>query len=280
MRVAFVWLSVSVTVALLLSQPARAETAAEAFAAGQSLLASGDFQGALKRFAKAARADQNNQEYAQQHALVRQVISLREALSKETDTDRWEYAARALHSFYLGHELYEQALVLDRQMHAKLNTALSAVTLAETALALDRAAEAAEVLAKLEPAKQTDGTRALHGVALARQGKTDDARAVAKSLHLTDDANPGVLYAAARLHAASGNDRQACDLLVRCFEGVAPSRLDSFKQHAQKTVEFTSLTRTSGFTQALQTKSKVAESPCSGGSRCSTCPMRGKCGQQ
>jgi hypothetical protein len=89
-----------------------------------------------------------------------------------------------------------------------------------------------------------------------------------------------VLYAAARLHAASGDASQACALLVRCFEGVAPSQLERFKEQAKKSVEFTSLIATPEFTQTLQTKSKVPESQCSSGSRCSSCPMRAKCAGQ
>ena len=269
-----VFLSIAV-----LSGAAHAETAAQAYRAGQSLLASGDLPGALQRFGKAARADQNNREYAQQYAMLRQVLTLRDGLAKETDAQRWEYMARGLHAFYVGQELYDEALKLDRQIHAKLNTAASAIMLAETALALDRGEEAAEVLAKLEPARQTPATRAVLGVALARQGKQDAAREVAAALEVPADAGPGVLYAAARLHAATGGAARACAMLVRCFEAVPPSQLDSFKQHAQQTVEFASLKSSAQFAQTLQTKSQVPESKCSGGSKCSNCPMRGNCGK-
>ena len=37
------------------------------------------------------------------------------------------------------------------------------------------------------------------------------------------------------------------------------------------------MTSSAAFAQVLQTKSKVPESKCSGGSSCSTCPMRGNC---
>jgi Flp pilus assembly protein TadD len=280
MSLRFAWLPCVVLSSLLLSQPAPAETGKEAFASGQSLLASGDLPGALKQFSRAARAAQNNREYAQQYALVRQAITLRDGLAKQSDPERWEYMGRALHSFYISQGLYQDALALDRQMHAKLNTAQTAVTLAETALALDRGAEAADVLAKLAPEEQTPGTRALHGLAVARQGRADEARRIAKSLSLPDNTSPSVLYAAARLHAASGDAPQACALLVRCFEGVAPSQLERFKEQAKKSVEFTSLIATPEFTQTLQTKSKVPESQCSSGSRCSSCPMRAKCAGQ
>jgi len=162
-------------------------------------------------------------------------------------------------------------------MHAKLNTASSAKTLAETQLALNLNDKAAETLASLDEARQTPATRALHGLALARQGKTDDARQIAESIKLTDDAGPGMLYSVARLNAAAGNSDQALILLTKCFESLAPSRLPGFKDHARKTPEFASLASTNAFDTVMLTESKVPESKCSGGTSCANCPMRGKC---
>jgi ferredoxin len=65
--------------------------------------------------------------------------------------------------------------------------------------------------------------------------------------------------------------------LTSCFAAVPPSRLDELKNHARKCSEFAGVASSPAFAQALQTQSKVAESKCSGGSSCSTCPMRGNC---
>jgi thioredoxin-like negative regulator of GroEL len=254
-----------------------AEKAEDVFRTGEARLASGDLQGALQQFAKAARADQSNQEYVQHYAMVRQVVMMRDSLPKEKDLAQWEYKARALHTFYLNNGLYADALKVDQQLHAKLNTGASALLLAETQLAMNKPAEAAEVLAALAADKHTVATKSLHGLAVARQGKPEEARKIAQAIQLTSDEGPGAVYAAARLHAAIGDNEEACRMLVRCFESSAPSRLAGFKQHAKTSPEFASLAADAGFVAALQTESKVPESKCSGGSSCATCPMRGKC---
>jgi tetratricopeptide (TPR) repeat protein len=254
-----------------------AETAQQAYSQGKALLAEGNLEGALQSFAKAARKDQDNQQYLQQYAIVRQVLALRQRLDSEQDSARWEYFARGLHSFYVSEGLLDEALALDKRMHAKLNTASSAKTLAETQLALDMPDAAVATLAGLAEAKQTPATRALHGLALARQGDITKARKVAAGIELADDAGPGTIYSVARLHAAVGGDKEALKLLTRCFESLAPSRLPGFKDHARKTPEFASLVSTAAFDKVMLTESKIHESACSGGSRCANCPMRGKC---
>jgi thioredoxin-like negative regulator of GroEL len=213
----------------------------------------------------------------QKYAMVRQILTLRQRLDQERDNARWEYMARALHSFYAANGLYVEALALDKKMHDRLRTAASAVMVAETQLAMDRNAEASEVLAALEPQKHTPASRAIHGIALARQGKTDEARTIAETIAPPRDATAGTLYAVARLEAAVGDTQDAADLLTRCFESVPPSRLDVFKNHARQNPEFAAMVSAASFARALETKSKVPESKCSGGSRCAGCPMRGNC---
>jgi hypothetical protein len=265
--------------AILLVAPhhATAQTAKQAFAKGKALLAAADFQGAMQAFARAAQADLANQEYLQHFAIVRRVVALREMLDTETDDTRWEYIARGLYKFYSSHELKGESLALAGKMHDRLRSASSAKMLADAQLDSDMNAEAAATLASLPASQQTAATRALRGVALAREGHVDEARQIAGSLTLTEDVGPGQVYAAARLSAAVGNHKDATKLLSRSFESVAPSLLPAFKQQAQKCPEFAGLVSKPAFAQALQTESKVPESKCSGGSRCSSCPMRAKC---
>lgn len=257
--------------------PARANPAAEAFAAGEALLAKADFQGALRAFAQAARTDRTKQEYLQHYAMVQQVVALRRDLESERDPQRWEYAGRGLHAFYTANGLYDEALSLDERMHVRLNTATTATLLAETQLAMKRNAEAAETLAGLDSTRQSPTTRALLGLALARQGKIDESRQVAASIRPAADAGPGELYSAARLSAAIGDRDEAVALLTRCFQSVPPSRQEALKDHARQTPDFASLASTEAFARALATESQVPESKCSGGSRCAGCPMRGNC---
>ena len=125
---------------------ARAETAAEAFARGNTLLADGEFQQSLKAYSAAARADRSNRQYAQQFMLVRRVITLRSHLDREKDPRRWLATAQSLRSFYVDRKLMAEALRIDERIHAKQDTALSAGQLAETQMALGNNADATRVL--------------------------------------------------------------------------------------------------------------------------------------
>jgi thioredoxin-like negative regulator of GroEL len=254
-----------------------AEKGAELFRAGEARLATGDLTGAMQQFAGAVRADANNAQYVQQYAVVRQVLMIRASLPTEKNAAQWDYKARALHAFYVSHGLYSDALEIGEQLHAKVNTGASALLLAETRLAMNQPEAAAEVLGALPADKHTVTTKSLHGLAIARHGDTQQAERIAREIQLGSDDGPGAVYALARLQAAIGDVDQACRLLVRCFEGTAPSRLAGFKQHAQRSPEFASLATNPAFVAALQTESKIPESSCSGGSSCASCPMRGNC---
>ena len=256
---------------------ALAATPSEHYGKGDGLLAKGELFEALKAYADAIRSDRSNQQYVQQFLLVRQAYTLQDALGKETNSERWLQYAQALRSFYVEQSVYSQALVWDKQIHKREGSAGSAVQLAEMQLALDRNSDAAQTLAAMESEKATTATRALLSVALARQGETDRAQEIAKSIKVPADSGPGTLYCVARANVAVGNHDQAFALLTRCFEATPPSRLDVLKSHAKKAPEFLPLASTPRFVEVLTTESKIAESKCSGGSSCAGCPMRGQC---
>jgi tetratricopeptide (TPR) repeat protein len=266
-------------VAALLAVPglARAESAQESFAKGETLLAKADFSAALEAFSAAARADRTNQEYMQHYAMVRRVISLRTRFESEQDPQQWEYLARALRAFYASERIYPEILALDQKLHARLNNAESAVMLAETQLSMEQNAEAVKTLSSL-PAGQADAaSRALLGIALARTGKRDETKQIAAAFALPEGAGPGLAYAAARLHGAAGDAAKALQLLKTCLEAVPASRQEGFQTHARTCPEFAAMASTADFAAALATPSKVHESKCSGGSSCAGCPMSGKC---
>jgi hypothetical protein len=185
--------------------------------------------------------------------------------------------ARGLHAFYVSYGLYDESLKLSQRVHARLNSASSALTLAETQLVLNRCGDAAATLSQLDSSKHTPATRAVLGLALARQGETGKAREVAKAVKLPADVGPGTIYAAARLNAALGSKEEALTLLARCFESVAPSAQSGFRDHARRSPEFAALASSAEFAKVLDTPSKVPESKCSGGASCAGCPMRGQC---
>ena len=262
---------------LFCSATAWAGPAEDADARGKELLAKADFNGAMRAFATAARADTKNQQYRRSFAMVRQVIALRGRLDKEQKPEHWEYIARALLDFYTSERIYPAALELGEKMHGKLNTASTARMLGETQLAMGKNAEAEKMLAAFDPQKATVATKSLHGLALVRTGNADKAAKAAKSLVVPESAGPRTLYCAARLHAAVGNATEALELLRRCMENVQPSLQDGYRAHARHCDDFALLSSTDAFTKALASKSKIPESKCSGGGKCAGCPNREKC---
>ena len=269
--------AMAVTVLLSFGAMARADTATESFTRGEGLLTKGNLNAALAAYADAVRADRGNREYVQHYTMLRRIIQLRERLDQEKEPTRWESVARALHAFYVGEKIYPEALALGQKIHARLNNEWSAITLAETQLALDRNDEAAKILADLGPEKSSVATQALLGIALVRSGQAARAKPIAVSIVLPERADPRTVYAAARLSAAVGDSARALELLTRCLQSVPPSRQDGFKEHANASPEFAAIADTPEFAKALKTPSKVPESKCSGGKSCAGCPMRGKC---
>ncbi len=255
----------------------RGETAEQAFAQGETALAKADFAAALASFAAAARANLDNRDYLQHYMMVRRVLDLRSRLESAETPRQQQQIALALRAFYLGEKLYAEALALDKKMHERLNTAATATMLADTQLAMNLNADAVTLLSSIGADKSTSATRALLGIALARTGKTAEAKQVAGDVTLPKEGDPGLYYLAARLHALTGDSAKALDLLKRGFEDTPPSQLDAFKAHAKANSDLASLASAPGFAAALAVQSKIAESKCSGGSNCANCPMKGKC---
>mgnify|MGYP000390523389 CR=1 FL=1 len=268
-------------IGVLLSFPASvwADAAQEAFAKGQALFNKGDLDGALASFATAARIDRTNDKYMERYSVVRRIVALRQSLQAEADAERWLYLARALYALYCQEGMLSDAAALAQAIHGKLNDVSSAVILAETQLALGQNAEAAKVLSALGEHQSTASSRALLGIALARQGNLDRARKISDSIVVAEGAGPQTHYSLARLYALTADPAKALSALTRCMESLAPSRQESFREHARRCPDFAGLASTPGFVKALATPSKVPESACSGGSGCAGCPMRGKCAE-
>ncbi|HOA74047.1 MAG TPA: hypothetical protein PL151_21180 [Phycisphaerae bacterium] len=254
-----------------------AEDAAASKKKGDELLAKADFDGALKAYAAAAKADSSNPQYRNEYSMLRQVITLRERLSVEKNPEKWQAGARALRNYYNSHKLYEEALTLDKQLHEKVNSVDSAISLAGSYLALDRAAEAEQVLAAIDPAKLTPEAMIIQAIAQARQSKMDQAKAAAEKIKLPADAGPNLLYNYACLQARIGDKAGAGATLTRCFEQIPPSRLAATKEIARQDPDLAALAGTPELAAALKTESKVKESGCSGGSSCGSCAKKGSC---
>jgi len=249
----------------------------KAFERGKSLVSEGDLRGALKQYAVAARAAPDNESYLEEFLLVRNAVLLKHNLERTGDQKQWLQMAQGLRAFYSGNGLLQQALELDKQIHAKTNTSFTAVQLAETQLALDLNADAENVLSALGIDKSTSASRALLAIALARQGNLAKAHAIAEATAASDKDGPITLYNLARMQAALGNADESIALLTEAFQATLPSRLVLFKGHAAKCPEFTAIAGSASFQKALATESKVTESACSSGRSCASCPMRAGC---
>ena len=262
------------------SAAARADSSADAaklFEKGKALLVKADFSGALEAYAAAAKADPKNDEYRQQLSLLRRVVKIREKLGEQKDAEKWESTARSLRGFYYDNDIYGEALALDKQLHARLNTSESAAMLAETLLELDRNQAAAGVLDGFGDGKLTPDGRVLLGIAWARAGEADKAKQIAAKCKAPEDAGPSVLFDLARLYALAGDQAKAAEVLTRCFELTPPSRLEAFKAYAKGCKDLRGLAATERFAEVLKTASKVPESKCSSGKDCGKCPMKGGC---
>ncbi len=269
------WVSI---VAPVHAKPIR--DAAGEFAAGKALLAHADFEEALKTFKTAARKDAENQEYAQQYALLRQVIKLRKDCPREQDPERWLKTAGALRAYYYDHQIHAEALPLDQERYRRQPSAESAVLLAETQLALGRNSEAAETLGNLPDGQTSARVGVLHGLALARLGRIDEAKKLAEKPEMeTDEAGPLYFLDLARVRVLLGNARGALYALTRSFQLTPPSQLDALKSQVKVNAEFSSLLEHPDFAQVLKTSSRVEESGCSKGPSCGQCPKRATCGQ-
>ncbi|MEW6745212.1 MAG: hypothetical protein AB1486_20865 [Planctomycetota bacterium] len=150
--------------------------------------------------------------------------------------------------------------------------------LAETELALGMNDVAQHELSAISPDQLTPRARALLGLALARQEKLDEARALASTIRLGPEADSALLYDTARLHARPGDAPQSIRCLILCLEATPPSQLDAAKARAKTCEDFAALAQGPAFKMVMGTQSKVSESACSGGSSCGTCSLKGSCG--
>jgi len=231
------------------------EEAARRFAEGRALLAQGDFKAALEAFSEAAKGDPENAEYRQEAVVLKRVLSLREQLS--TEQENWQQTARALFAYYRSREVWKEAAAVAQLLHDKSPGTESAVLLAEARLAMNQNEEAATLLAGLPADQGTVQTRVLHGLALARAGRLEEARKVAGEIELPKDCPGVVCYYAARLQALLGQADRAVNTLTCAFECTPAGELERLKEQAKACADLAALRTTEGFAKALQTASKV-----------------------
>jgi hypothetical protein len=266
---------------LFLALPALAEEisgeAAARFAEGEKLLEKGDLDGALAAYMAAAKADPENKAYIQQAMVLKRVKALRGYVEANDPSPKWEKMVLSLHAFYLTHNMAGDALALDRMAFKKQDSALNASLLSEALLELKKNEEAYMLLTDLDKEKLDEQNKLYLGITLARLERVDEARRIRDGLEINRSAKPGILFDAARLNTLVGDHARALDQLKLMFEKTPPSQLDKNKKFVMTCADFTTLKRVEGYGAAMSTLSKVAESSCSSGSSCGSCPNRSSC---
>jgi len=257
-----------------LAMEATAGTAADTFQKGQTLLAEGDFKGAIEAFEAAAKAQPANSDYFREAAVLRRVITIRQQLKTEQNAGNWERLSSALYNYYRQHEVYQEALALAGTYHERIDNAESAAMLADAHLCLEQNKEAAELLGALDKSKCSPHTHALHGVALARLEQLDSAKAAAARVEIPKDCTARLCFDVARLYALTGDSARALDLLKCCFENTPDARLAVIKSEAKECDDLSRLSDDKTFAKVMLAKSKV-KGGCGG---CSGSCSKGKTG--
>jgi hypothetical protein len=266
---------------LVLAAPAISQTevtsSAEAHARGLELLATGDLDGALDAFGAAARAADATAESKQQYMLVRRIVRTRAALAREEDPARWWKTAISLRNYYHSFRLYDDLLVLSREMNRRKGTPGSAMLEADALLLVGRSGEAAKLLGAVERSSLNAQGQLLLGIALGREKQVEAARQVLADLEIPEDPRPRLLCDVARLKVLCGDVPGGMATLALALEKTSPKGIEGFRDFIRKAPEFSDLPEEAGFAAVVMTESKVHESSCSSGSSCGTCPKSGSC---
>jgi hypothetical protein len=252
------------------------ENAAQAFAAGKTALKAADFTKALEQFKTATRGDPDNQQYFNAYTLLRRVIKMREQVTKEMEADAWQQSARQLYAYYHENGISTELVSLASTMHQRAGTVDNAVLLGDAYLDADKPADAVAVFAKVPAEKVTPQINVLHGLALARSGKPDDAKALAAKIELPKDCDAELCYNAARLFALSGLGEKGLTALKCAFEMTPAPDLPVAKTAAKEAKELANLATLPDYAKVMETASKVAAGAC--GKSCAGCPSAGKDG--
>ncbi len=246
-------------------------------AEGEAKLQKLDLRAAMLAYSRAVKAEPRNTAYRERFLELRRVTSIKHYVDSRPNAERWLPMVVTLHAFYLNEGLDAAALDIDRHAHMRLGNATTAVLLSETLLRLDRPSD---VVATLSPrTEKTWHEDVLLGIALARLGKTEEAKAIdgRVSAHDTSDMVPVQLQDLARLKSRLDDVPNALALLTTSLEKTPATAIDAARQRIRGEADYEGIRTLPSFAKVLATQSKVAQT-CSGGSSCGSCPNRGSCG--
>ena len=246
-------------------------------AEGEAKLQKLDLPAAMTAYSRAVKADPRNQAYRERFLELRRVTSIKHYVDARPNAERWLPMVVTLHSFYLTEGLDAAALDLDRHAHTRLGNAQTAVLLSETLLRFDRPEE---VVSTLSPrTARTWHEDVLLGIALARLGRADDAKAIDARVSAPGSGElvPLQLQDLARLKSRLDDVPSALALLTTSLEKTPAAGLEAARNRIRAEADYANIRTLPSFAKVLETKSQVAET-CSGGTSCGSCPNRGNCG--
>lgn len=247
------------------------------YAEGKALLEKGDLMPAYKALVAAAQAAPDNAQYKKDALGLKRALSIRKYLEMNKPDAKWTKLAVSLHVYFLRNNVYSEALANGRMVHEKLGNAESAAILAEVLLEMDKNAEAVQMLRALDKKHVNNETQVCLGIALAREGKTDEAKRVAAEWPAPEKAGVGVLLDYARLDVLLDRQATALQTMTACMEMAPASQQELIKKYVAECKDFAPILAHADFAKVMATKSKITESGCSGGSSCGSCPSRGSC---
>ncbi|AQQ71073.1 Flp pilus assembly protein TadD [Limihaloglobus sulfuriphilus] len=248
------------------------------YAQGTEQMKQGDFDGAMKSFASAAKLDREQTKYREMYSLVRRIIKTRNVMETEANLAKWKQYAAGLRNFYYSYRLWDQAYELDKELFAKESTDENRLMLVESMVAAGKNKEALAELDKLAEEKVDNEAKLYRAMALGSSGEKDAAAAILKDIKIADDAPNGMKYYASRANMVIGDKEHAYEYLKKTLEGVPPSAIENFRLTVKSAPEFAQVTDSEEFTAVLNTESKISESSCSGGGDCGSCRLSSSCG--
>ena len=255
-----------------------AQDAQESFLKAKEFLQQSNFSEALKCFEKASQLEKLNLEYKREYLLLRQVIKVRKYLPKEPDQQRWSSMAFSLYTYYMQYKAYSEMLNIAKEIHEKAANNDSFLLVAESYIIAQRNKEAIQWISSVTP--PTPFLQILYAVATSRMGETEEGKKIYWELEKKEQKNSFYFFYKASLEALIGYKETSIKTLLLCFQNTPPQQISLIKARVQDSKDFIELFQEQSFKEVMKTKSLIPESSCSEGKDCSSCPKRGKCGDE
>ncbi len=230
---------------------ANADRAADHYDRGRAMLAQADLLGAFSAFSMAVALEPANPVFREEMHQLRRVLELRYELDSIKDHAAWRSASYELYDYYENYEIHNEQLSIAVSIHDRYHSPDSTVLLANAHLALGHETEALFVLERLPASRRTVHVEVLHGVTLARMGRLDQARKVARRVHVPDRPDWRLHFDCARLYTLVGDYDRSYSLLEVSLGATDDRWLKQRKSYIGKCRDFQKLPRNQKFGRVM-----------------------------